>query len=323
MSSLVKIIILNWNGWKDTIECLESLFQISYLNYQVIVVDNGSTDDSIEKIKDWAEGEIAVGSKPVSYAEVDSDASQVGDISLVLVKLKENLGFARGNNVGIRCALRWGDADYILILNNDTTVAPDFLTQLVEGFEKYPKAALTAPQVIDYYSGSFWQKPIPKRLNLITYIVLATQLYRLSARLLRFNMGKPSRVYAVPGCCMLLKKDAFQKIGLFDETTFLGWEEFIIAERFFQNGLEVYFIPQSKIYHKIGKDTDRLPSLKKIEIFLTSERYFQKKIIKLSFLQRYLIRLVRFLIYNIILIKEKKWKQNVIKLAKIIFGNEL
>jgi GT2 family glycosyltransferase len=136
-------------------------------------------------------------------------------------------------------------------------------------------------------------------------------------------MGKPSRVYAVPGCCMLLKKDAFQKIGLFDETTFLGWEEFIIAERFFQNGLEVYFIPQSKIYHKIGKDTDRLPSLKKIEIFLTSERYFQKKIIKLSFLQRYLIRLVRFLIYNIILIKEKKWKQNVIKLAKIIFGNEL
>ena len=269
------------------------------------MVDNGSTDGSAAKIKDWAEGKGIIENN-----------------KLILIAQKENLGFARGNNVGIRYALR-GDTDYILILNNDTIVASDFLTHLVEGLEKYPKAGLTAPQVIDYYRGSFWQKPIPKRLNLLSYLLLATQLYRLSAKLLRFDMVKPSKVYAVPGCCMLFKKDAFKKIGLFDETTFLGWEEYIVAERFFQNNFETYFIPQSKIYHKVGKDTDKIKALKKLKIFLSSECYFQKKVIKIGYCQRLIIRLVRFLIYNIMLMAERKWRKNGIRLIKIIFGSKI
>jgi GT2 family glycosyltransferase len=67
MSPKVSIIILNWNSWKDTIECLESVFRIDYPNYQVIIVDNGSTDDSVEKIKEWAEGKTLVESKFFEY----------------------------------------------------------------------------------------------------------------------------------------------------------------------------------------------------------------------------------------------------------------
>ena len=141
---MVKIIILNWNGWQDTIECLESIFQISYPNYQIIVVDNGSTDGSAAKIRDWAEGKGIIENN-----------------KLVLIEQRENLGFARGNNVGIRYALDRRVADYILILNNDTVVAPDFLTHLVENLEKCPRAVLAAPQVIDYYRGTFWQSRSP------------------------------------------------------------------------------------------------------------------------------------------------------------------
>ena len=136
-------------------------------------------------------------------------------------------------------------------------------------------------------------------------------------------MVKPSKVYVVPGCCMLFKKDALKNIGLLDETTFLGWEEYIVAEKFFQNNFETYFIPQSKIYHKVGRDTDKIKSLEKLRIFLSSEIYFQKKVIKIGYFRRLLIRLMRFLIYNIMLIFEGKWRKNGIRLIKIVFGSEI
>jgi GT2 family glycosyltransferase len=115
----VSIIILNWNGWRDTIECLESLYRIDYPNYDVIVVDNSSTDDSIEKIKEYCEGKIAVDSKffkydprnkPIEVVECGKDEKP--DIPkaqrdrLFLIKNDKNYGFAKGNNIGIQYALK-------------------------------------------------------------------------------------------------------------------------------------------------------------------------------------------------------------------------
>ena len=219
-----------------------------------------------------------------------------------LVELNENIGFARGNNVGIKYALEKFDPEYVLILNNDTTVEPDFLAPLVASLEEDPKGALAAPQVIDYYNRIFWQKPQPWRLNLLTYILFATQLYRFFIRFIQLDMDKPSKIYAAPGCGLLLRTKFFIEIGLFDENTFLGWEEFIIAERFFKKDLETYFVPKSRIYHKIGQAIDRIPSLKKMKIFLASESYYQKNILRINWLKRILIRIVRYLIYGAMLI---------------------
>ena len=118
----VAIIILNWNGWSDTIECIESVYQITYPNYQVIIVDNNSSDNSIKKIKEYAKGELNVESKffnytphnkPIEIAQYDEDL--INDKQLILIKNRNNYGFAEGNNIGTIFAIKNIKPDYILL----------------------------------------------------------------------------------------------------------------------------------------------------------------------------------------------------------------
>ena len=125
MNPLITIIILNWNGWKDTIECLESLYQINYTNFEVILVDNHSEDGSIQKIREYCKGKLEVKSKffnymnknkPIKLIEFSNqethnylhkrDDSNLLSRKLILLKNDENYGFAEGNNIGIRFALK-------------------------------------------------------------------------------------------------------------------------------------------------------------------------------------------------------------------------
>ena len=143
MNPKVSIIILNWNGWRDTIECLESLYQITYPNYDVIIVDNGSEDGSIQKIKEYAESKIKVESKffeyssenkPIKIIEYTREEAEAGggkekeitdlpsNKKMIIIKNEKNYGFAEGNNIAMRYALKALNPDYILLLNNDTVV---------------------------------------------------------------------------------------------------------------------------------------------------------------------------------------------------------
>jgi len=140
----VAIIILNWNGPKDTIECLESVRQLSYSNYLTIVVDNGSWDDSVERIKVWVEGNLGEGHALVEYTQAtalqggeeereDALGAASPKAKLVLIRNEENLGFTGGNNVAIHYALqRKLTVDYVFLLSNDAKVAQDCLQHLVE-----------------------------------------------------------------------------------------------------------------------------------------------------------------------------------------------
>ena len=101
----VYIVILNWNGWQDTLECLASVVKLNYQNYQVVVVDNGSTDGSVGRIKEWIASQRAA--------------------RALLVETGKNLGYAGGNNAGLRYGLARGDLAYAWVLNNDTTVDPN------------------------------------------------------------------------------------------------------------------------------------------------------------------------------------------------------
>ena len=139
----VAISILNWNGWQDTIECLESVRGLRYTNYLTIVVDNGSWNDSAGRIAAWARERLGSGHVLAEYSR--ETALQGGEASteqaldgvpspsrLVLIRNEENLGFTGGHNVAIRYALeRRGAADYVLFLNNDAVLEPACLTELV------------------------------------------------------------------------------------------------------------------------------------------------------------------------------------------------
>lgn len=139
------IIILNYNGWKDTVECLDSVFQTTNIDYKVIVCDNKSKDDSMTHIKSWLDGKIKLTdvnptpllqqhlNKNPSYIYWDREKDIQYNSPLLLVETGENRGFAAGNNVGIRIALRQTDCDCLFILNNDTVITK---TTIYEGIIK-------------------------------------------------------------------------------------------------------------------------------------------------------------------------------------------
>lgn len=273
----VAIIILNWNGWKDTIECLESIQGITYPNYQVVVVDNGSTDDSIVKIKEWADGKMKAESKfvkynldlkPVFYIEYDRKTAENGGIKkyekelekhlpnrkLVIIQTSENLGFSAGNNIGIKYALD-NYASYVLLLNNDTFVDKQFLKQLVQTAINYDQIGILGPKVL------LWDKP-----NTIQVVGATINLWTGRGKILEggtidsINSSKIKEVKEVDwvtGSCMLIKKDVFKIIGLFDERFFLFWEEVDFCLRAGKAGFQVVSVPHSKIWHKGARSSDK------------------------------------------------------------------
>ncbi|NJE06963.1 glycosyltransferase family 2 protein [Thermococcus sp. M39] len=265
----VSIIILNWNGWKDTIECLESIYKITYPNYDIIVVDNGSRDDSVRRIKEYAEGKVEVNSKffkynpvnkPIKVFEISEDEARQGQFNrpfyekydvnrrMILIKNKDNYGFAGGNNIGMRFALSVLNPDYILLLNNDTVVDPNFLTELVKVAESDDKIGIVGPKIYYYdYNG---------RSDVISFTGADIILWKGIEK--RYGYGeidngqwdKHMSVDKVEGSCMVIKRTVFQKVGFLDENFFAYWEETDLCFRAKKREFETIYIPKARIWHK-------------------------------------------------------------------------
>lgn len=184
---LIYLIILNWNGWKDTIKCLDSIQQLDYPKYRTIVVDNGSKNDSVEQIQAWTQGKNITKSNDVSleksqkalilvkydqetaekggtYLEEKTLATTSSNQGLVIICSKENLGFSGGCNIGITYALKLG-ADFVFLLNNDARIAPDALSHLVTVAQK-TDAAMVGARVLDesglqvLFAGRSWPRQL-------------------------------------------------------------------------------------------------------------------------------------------------------------------
>jgi GT2 family glycosyltransferase len=268
----VSIIILNWNGWKDTIECLESLYQINYPNYDVLVVDNHSEDDSIEKIKQYCTGKLKVESKffeykmenkPIQifeYFEDKIEDSKMNDEfkankKLILIKNNKNYGFAEGNNIGIRFMLKNLDSDYTLLLNNDTTVSNLFLDELVEAAEN-SSVGIVGPTIYYYHHP-----------NKIQSAGAYFSWKKGQGSLLRANEIDDHehldvlQVDYVSGCCLLSKKDVFLKCGLLDSEYFAYWEEVDFCMRAKKAGFNVIYTPKSRVWHKVSSTSQKIKGL--------------------------------------------------------------
>jgi len=278
MNPKVSIIILNWNGWEDTIECLESLYQITYPNYNVIVVDNGSEDDSIVKIKEYCEGKIefeskffeySPGNKPIKIIEYTREEAEAGggkekkikdlpsNRKLILIKNEKNYGFAEGNNIGMRYALRALNPDYVLLLNNDTVVDKEFLWRLVKIGESNKKIGILGPKTY-YYSQP---NKIQFTWNKIDFrkgkIFLAG-----SGDIDQGQHNKIRKTDYVPGSCLLIKQKILEKIGFFNSKYYCYWEETDYCMRAKKTGYQCVFCPKAKIWHKISQSANKIPGFR-------------------------------------------------------------
>lgn len=272
MKPNVSIIILNWNGWKDTIECLESVYQIDYPNYNVLVVDNASEDDSIEKIKEYCTGKIKIESdffdyiienKPIEYLVYDENELFIqiqkkfyhilNNQKLLIIKNNHNYGFAEGNNIGIRFVLRNLNSDYILLLNNDTIVDKLFLNYLIEISEKSHEIGVVGPKTYYYdYNG---------RKDVINFAGGKVNNYKGTC----YHMGISEvdtgqhnhikQVDYVEGSCILIKKEVLENIGLLDKRYFAYWEDVDICVRGFKKGFKSFYCHKSKIWHKVSSSS--------------------------------------------------------------------
>jgi len=206
----VYIVVLNWNGWQDTIECLESVLKTNYSNYQVIVVDNGSTDESVEKIKAWV-------------------LNQKSPIKLL--ETKANLGYAGGNNTALRYAMEQGDFAYAWILNNDVVVHPDALMHMVCRMRKDPKIGICGSVILDYNNpvkihglGGFYDRWLAQ-----AYCQRGDNVFE-PKKVEQYKKTEKKMDY-VPGACMLVSKGFVNDIGLMCEDYFLFFEEIDWAVR--------------------------------------------------------------------------------------------
>lgn len=265
---LVYIVLLNWNGWKDTIECLESVYRMGYPNFRVIVCDNDSRDGSLQHIKDWAEGRQAAApfavslapaeresGKPVAWVEYDRAQAEAGGdpdehAPLVLIQTGANLGFAGGNNVGLRYAQARNDHGYAWLLNNDTVVQPDALSQMVRHMQQRPTAGICGSRLVFYHRPDQVQAWGGSSYNEVRGYVTPLGMFEpVSAP---FDVDEIERQMAyVVGASMLVSAPFLHDIGLMTEDYFLYSEEIDWACRA-KGRYTLAYAGNSLVYHKEG-----------------------------------------------------------------------
>ncbi|HUM67669.1 MAG TPA: glycosyltransferase family 2 protein [Chloroflexota bacterium] len=227
---LIVTVILNTNRRDDTLACLESLAQSDYPHLQTIVLDNHSTDGSVEAIQ-------------TAFPQV------------TIIPLTENLGSAGNNNVGIRTAVAQG-ADWVFVLNEDTILAPDCLTQMVAVGESDPQIGICGPMVYHHDEpdviqsaggvfGRYWES-----------------IHLAQNEPDQGQFVQPHAVGWISGCGILVRRAAIEQVGMIDERYFYYWEETEWCLRAGKSGWRVMHVPQAMMWHKsVQRDYHPKPSV--------------------------------------------------------------
>lgn len=218
LEPLIYIILVNYNGYADTVDCVNSLLKIQYQNYKIVIVENASKDSELLK-KDQFLNENTI----ILYAQ-------------------ENKGFSDGNNIGIKYAMQF-NPDYLLLLNNDTVVQSDFLNHLVNTAENHEKIGIVTGRIYYHknhenlwYSGGQYNRNSGKT-NQVMYDK---------------SINEEKKITFASGCLMLVSKECIQKVGLLDDSYFMYSEDTDYCCRVCDAGLEIIWNPNSIIFHKVS-----------------------------------------------------------------------
>lgn len=220
----ISVIILNYNGKKWLKPCLESWKKVSYKPLEIIVVDNDSDDDSVTFLKK-------------NYPWVKLHA------------LKENTGYAKGNNIGVKAAT----GKYVVLLNNDTKLTPHFLDVLVKDLENDPSVGIVQPQM--------------RSLMYPDLLDSVVSYFNITGFLYHFGYMKPHKKkkynkllygYSIKGACFMMRKKEYLSLGGLDEDFFIYVEETDLCHRVWLSGKKVVYDPRSVMYHWGGGDTNAM-----------------------------------------------------------------
>lgn len=236
----ITIVILNWNGKKDTAECLESIRNLTIFNFQfsIIVVDNGSTDGSVPVIKK-------------RFPEVE------------IVETGKNLGFAAGNNVGVKKAIEDG-ADFVLVLNNDTTVDKNLLLHFIEAADSHKDAGILSPMIYfsrgyeyhkERYSKSEQGKVIWYAGGVIDWGNINASNYGVDDTDIG-QYGKIREIDFATGAAIFIRREVVERVGMFNEKYFLYLEDADLSQRAIKAGRKIIFVPQAKVWHKVSQSSE-------------------------------------------------------------------
>lgn len=219
----VCIVLVNYNNHKDTVECVKSLLNIDYSNYKIVLVDNASTDSDSIKNDEFLKK------------------------NTILLENRENNGFSAGNNIGIKYAKKQFQADYYLLLNNDTVVDKQFLNKLVNCAKKNNDNAVIGGKIYYYYED-----------NMLWY---AGGSYNTDSGFAAHfgykkiddgSYNKDISVSFITGCLMLIPTKIINKVGLLDESYFLYSEDTDYCCRVKEAGFDLIYCADSVIYHKVS-----------------------------------------------------------------------
>jgi len=228
----IAIVTVNYNTSKDTVNFLESLSKIKASNFslQTIVIDNGST----EKFQ----------------------LSKSENPKVTLIQLNKNKGFSGGYNVGIRAGLKNG-ADAVLIVNNDTLLDPDVLINLEKELYSDDIIGLTVPKIYfakghEFHKDRYTKDELGKVLWYAGGSVDWKNVQSIHRGVDEVDHGqynKTEKINFASGCCMLIRKEVFEKVGMFDERYFLYYEDADLCERIQNAGFFLYYVPEAFLYH--------------------------------------------------------------------------
>jgi GT2 family glycosyltransferase len=291
MNPKVGIIIVNYNGEKYTNDCIKSVFKSSYQNYLVIVIDNASTDNSVKLLEEF-------------------------NNKIVIIKNNENLGFSGANNIGIKYALE-NECEYVLLLNNDTEIDKELIKNMVDASIKNNNAIIS-PKIYYYDEpnmiwsaggGLNWKKGLSFHYG--------------KDEIDKGQYDQQKEIDFATGCCILIHKSVFDKIGFLAEEYFLYFEDTDFCVRAKRAGIKIIYEPSARLWHKVSSTTGGEESLITLYYGNRNRLYFNNKFNKknkllwLSYF--YITRLLKFILW---LLKGQMDKIQVVLTAIIDFKRQ-
>lgn len=285
----VAIILLNWNGATDTIECLESLKNVNYPDYDIYLVDNNSRKESIDELTSYIQNDGFYSSETIAVNQLDTYRKNL-NTNLLFILNDNNAGFAGGNNVALRYIMNNNLSEYVMLLNNDTVVSSDFINGLIDKVKQSDENGFVGINTY-YYDNN-------------------KQIQTVGGGLVDLVHGECSAITSsgidefdfITGSCVLMPLHVLREVGLMDESYFMYWEDVDWSTRTRNKGYKLRVADYGYIYHKEGAS---IHSMRRIYYHTRNRIKYMKKFTK-GF------KLLKFIIY-IILFVIKESLTNIIK----------